>query len=455
MSPATVPLAVRFAGHVRERGGLEDGDTVVVAVSGGVDSLALLHLLCFAPEGPGVRVVAAHVDHAMRPDSAADAAWVRGLATAWGVELHEVRLDPPPGSEAEARRRRYAFLEEVRREVGGKIVVTAHHLDDQAETVLFRVLRGTGIAGLRGIRERREPALWRPLLPFRRDDLVTYARSAGLTWREDPTNREPYARNVIRHRVLPVAELSVAPGVHRALVRLARHAREDEAAWRSLLPGLLARVEARSEPGGASLDRARLLELHPAVRARLVRVIARRIGVGMGETGTRLAVEFTSSGESGAEVALGGGLTLRRELDRLVLARRPHVPPDVPVHIGEAPAGEGVARVGGVVYRVRWSREPVEGARWSAAFSAAETHFPVTVRAWAPGDRARMGYGSKKLKKLFLEARVPPGQRHRTPVVTDAAGEVLWVPEVVRSADAPPGEDGEVLYIGISHADSD
>jgi tRNA(Ile)-lysidine synthase len=455
MTRVRTSLAKRFSDHVRRYGGLEDGDTVVVGVSGGVDSVVLLHLLRFGVDRPRLRLVAAHVDHAMRPGSAADAAWVRGLGTSWGVEVRVVRLDPPPTTEAEARRRRYAFLEEVRLTCGARVSLTAHHADDQAETVLFRVLRGTGIRGLQGIRERRAPALWRPLLPFTRREISEHARATRLSWREDPTNRDPFVRNVIRHRMLPEAEERVAPGARRALAGLARRAREDEDAWRSLVPTLLEGAGLRREGGEASLDVEAFSRYGPAVRGRLLRHLARTLGGTLREAGTRSAVEFSSSGESGREVQLAGGLTLRRELARIVLARgRPER--SVGALRIDGP-GEGEARLdlGGASYRVRWTCERGEPGERHAEFALAGLHFPLEARAWAPGDRARLSYGSKKLKKLFLEARVPSGQRHRIPVLADATGAVLWVPDVVRSVDAPPEEDGEVLFISMTDADSD
>ncbi len=339
--------------------------------------------------------------------------------------------------------------------MGARLTLTAHHADDQAETVLFRALRGTGIRGLRGIRERRVPRLWRPLLAFTRREILDYAVLSGLSWREDPTNAEPFARNVIRNRILPEAEARVAPEARRALTGLARLARENEDAWHSLLPGLLEGVDARPEGEGVSLDRAAFSRLHRAVRARLVRALARRLGRAPGQAGTRLAVEFSSSGESGGEVSLGGGLTLRRELERLVLARVRAEGPDAPASIDGPNAGEVGVRLCGAAYRVRWCEEEWGGEGWREAFALATLRFPLEVRGWMPGDRARLPYGSKKLKKLFLEARVPPGRRHRIPVVLDATGAVLWVPDVVRSADARPSEREGVIYIGITHADSD
>jgi tRNA(Ile)-lysidine synthase len=448
-------LAVRFRSHVA--GGLRaaDGDALVVGLSGGADSVVLLHLLRFTPGLPALRLHAVHVDHAMRPDSAADARWVEGLCRAWGVGFRAVRLDPAPRDEAEARQRRYAALEEARQEAGARLVLTAHHADDQAETVLFRALRGTGVAGLQGIRERRAPRVWRPLLPFTRDELRSYAAHHGLSWREDSTNRHPLPRNVLRATVLPELEASVAPGARRALAGLARRAAWDEAAWRSLEPELLAAAGVREEDGGFSLDRATLTARHPAVRARILRALARRLGVAPGEAGTRQAVEFTRSGASGGSVRLGGGLVLRIELDRLHLVRDASTPPDVEVVVEGPAAGWARARVGGARWEVRWGTGALEGVGESVSLPLGDLRFPLVVRGWRPGDRVRLGYGSKKLKKLFLEARVPPGERHRIPVVADAAGRVLWVPGVARVAGAQPDRDQDVLTIGIIHAPPD
>jgi tRNA(Ile)-lysidine synthase len=446
-------LAARFRDHVTASGGVAEGDLLLVALSGGADSVVLLHLLRFTPGLPGLRVAAAHVDHAMRgAAAAADARWVEGLCLAWGVPLRVIRLDPAPRDEAEARRRRYAALEEVRREVGAGRVLTAHHADDQAETVLFRALRGTGISGLRGIHERRAPRVWRPLLPFTRDELRAYAARHRLSWREDATNRDPLPRNVLRTTVLPELEASVAPGARRALAGLARRAAWDEAAWRSLERGLLRAVGVRREEEGYSLDREALAAYHPAVRARILRALARRLGAAPGETGTRQAVAFTSSGSGGGSVRLGSGLVLRLELDRVRLAREAVPPPDVEATV-EGP-GPGSARIllGGARWEVRWGPGILDVGGESVSLPLRGLRFPLAVRGWRAGDRVRLGYGSKKLKKLFLEERVPARERHRTPVVADAGGQVLWVPGVARSADARPDDDEDVLTIEIIHA---
>jgi tRNA(Ile)-lysidine synthase len=214
--------------------GLDADAHVLVALSGGMDSVVLLHLLRFAADA---RVTAAHFDHAMRPASDADARWVRGLCTAWGVPLVEARAAEPLRTENDARRARYRFLRDAQAVHNATHLATAHHADDQAETVLFRVLRGTGIAGLAGIPERGEGGLVRPLLPFWRAELRAYARENGVRWRCDPTNSTlGPARNRIRHDLLPRIEKTLAPAARRSLVRLARLARAQETSgrcWRS------------------------------------------------------------------------------------------------------------------------------------------------------------------------------------------------------------------------------
>ena len=262
---------------------------MVVAVSGGLDSCVLLHLLRFAARPPSLDLVVAHFDHRMRGSSADDALWVGGLCRAWDVPVRVGRADAVLPSEEAARTARYEFLEAVRLEFGGRLVLTGHHADDQAETVLFRLLRGTGVRGLGGIPVRREPALFRPLLSFWREELEAYAERARLSWREDPSNREVrYARNALRMRVLPDVERLVASGARRALVRLAGLAREDEAGWESLLPELLRPLGLEEEDGRISVDRVELARLHPAVRARVLRVLVGRMGLTLDETGTRL-----------------------------------------------------------------------------------------------------------------------------------------------------------------------
>jgi tRNA(Ile)-lysidine synthase len=474
-------LGRRFARHPHGARLLRHRSRVLVALSGGLDSVCLLHLLRFG--GDHAELHAAHYDHAMRPDSAADAGWVRGLCTAWGVPLSSERADPPPRGEAAARELRYAFLHEAAARCGADAIVTAHHADDQAETVLFRMARGTGLRGLAGIPTRRG-LLVRPLLPFTRAELLAHAHRVGLRWREDSTNLDlSFARNRVRHVVMPALEV-VRPGAVRRIERLARQAAEAERAWTSVVSDVVRDVLIDDRTAGFVLARDRLLAYHPHVRARVLRHLLQELGSEPGRAGTRYAAEFISSGSSGSWVELPGRVRLEREFDCLLLRPDAGAPAaDVPLEIAGAAAGEGAFRVGGRSYAAQWVVVPAAAsatapaaeweapaAEWeapasaqaarvtgggsaAASFDLTSLRFPLTLRGWRAGDRIRLAYGSKKLKKLFQEHRVGRARRATTAVLHDGADDVLWVVGIARSGVALP-QHGNVFTLTVTDGES-
>ncbi|HEX5727518.1 MAG TPA: tRNA lysidine(34) synthetase TilS, partial [Longimicrobiaceae bacterium] len=453
--PGGGPLEARFLGGLDALG--LRGAHVLAAVSGGSDSVALLHLLRFAAREHGLRVSAAHFDHAMRPDSAADARWVQGLCAAWEVPLLCERAAAPLRTEEEAREARYAFLRRAQREAGATHLATAHHADDQAETVLFRVLRGTGPAGLAGIPASGPGGIVRPLLPFWKAELRRYARSRGLRWRPDPTNRSTLpARNRIRRELLPLLERSVAPGARRNLVRLAALAAEDEAAWDALLAGELAAV-AREEDGAVVLVRERLSTYDSAVAARLLRTVLRRFGIVLDRTGTRSALQFISTAPSGRELMLPGRVRIATEYGAARVERLAEAapPPDRPLVLA-GPHGEARVRIGGRERTVAWRTSAADGAApadpASVELPLEGLRAPLTLRGRRPGDRIRTAGGTKTLKKLLAERRVPRSARAQLPVLADADGAVLWVPGVARAAGARPEPGQTALTLTVSDA---
>jgi tRNA(Ile)-lysidine synthase len=448
-------VRARFRHHTAHL--LEGSGPLLIALSGGLDSVALLHLLRF---GGSRRVLyAAHFDHRMRTGSAGDAAWVRGLCRAWDVPLIAAAAEVVPRSEADARRQRYSFLEAALTECGADLLLTAHHADDQAETVLFRLARGTGLAGLAGIPARRGRIV-RPLLPFTRADLMAYATASGLRWREDPTNLDVrYARNRIRHVVLPALE-AVSAGATARIAQLARRAADAESGWAAVVEGALPHVIAGRSATAVELARDQLLGYDPHVRARVLRHLLRDFGVVPDRTATAALMAFVRDGASGGAVQVGGGVRMIREFDRIRIERPPEPGTDSEqgVRIDAPVTGEAVLMLGGAQRRVDWgvaAREHADGAAGTnagaetAQFDPAALRFPLHIRGWQPGDRMRLPGGRRKLKKLFQQHRVGRAARARVPVLVDAAGIVLWVAGVARSTDAQPSGAQRVFTITV------
>lgn len=462
-------------GRVREAwsrwGGPPSGSTVVVALSGGMDSCVLLHLLRFPLARLGLRVVAAHFDHRMRRDSGADAQWVGGVAGAWRVPVRMGEAERPVRNETEARRLRYAFLERVRAEEEAAMVLTAHHAEDQMETVLFRVLRGTGVRGLAGIPARREPGVARPLLDESRAELVAYARRHRVPGRLDPSNEDlGIARNRIRQELLPRIT-DIHPGAREAILRLSRNARRTGRALDALLAPVLQRLRVDRGDGFCTFERETFLDLPGTVQGEALRALAREAGPPLDEAGTAAALEFIRTGRSGRVLHLTPTLQLERDFDLLRLSwsgsRRtgPGVPGPggrVPI-LREPPARPGRTEIdfGGRHLLIEWAAgrapegESVVGAGPSHLqgcwIGLADLVFPLSLRSPRPGDRIRGPGGGRKLKKLFGELRLPARDRGFTPLVVDGRDEILWIPGLYRSALAPASseEGGHAVFLNI------
>jgi tRNA(Ile)-lysidine synthase len=451
-------------------GWADPGDRVVVACSGGVDSMVLLHLLCFPLRGLVAGMEAAHFDHRMRPGSAGDGVWLRGVTRAWGVPLLQGRASRVPEGEAEARRMRYDFLERAREEAKARWVLTAHHADDQVETVLFRIVRGTGIHGLRGIPRVRSPGVLRPLLSFPRARVEAWAREARVPFREDPTNRlRDFRRNRIRLDLVPLLK-EIHPGAREAILRLARNAARTEAALEALVEPLARTTILDRGEHFVEMDREALLELPLPVRRAVLRHLAREVGPPLSEPGTGLALEFITTAPSGGRVSLAGSVILSRDFGTFRLGRTaagsgPGKAGPLEDDGGDAPTslaisvpdeGQGRLQVGSRCYRVRWGSSPLgpDADERTEAFDPQSLRFPLQLRGWEPGDRTRTTGGGKKLKKLFGELQVPRDERWSLLVVADGTGEVVWIPGVHRSPTARCEPPAEPWTMGVSDVTS-
>ncbi|MEK9502103.1 tRNA lysidine(34) synthetase TilS [Gaopeijia maritima] len=447
MTPAST-LAARFRARLRALGIAPD-DALVVAVSGGADSVALLHLLRFAVDGPPERLVVAHFDHRMRVESAADAAWVRGLARAWGLRAVQGAAEQVPGGEAEARTARWRFLEATRVDAGARAVVTGHHRDDQVETVLHHLARGSGLRGRSGIRPWQGTRL-RPLLDEPRAELRAWARAVGLGWRADPTNALPLGpRNRIRNELLPLLE-DIRPGAARAIARSAELAAADETALAEAERLLLEPLVRSREAGRVEVDLPRLRAFPEALSSRLLRRLSREVGGRLDRAGTRAALAFTLGGPGGAESRLPSGVVLRRSQESLEVEgpRLPERPADRSLRVTDPfVRGSAAVVVGGERWSVHWGAEVPDGGE--VVQLAHDPGAPgFRVRGWREGDHL----DGRPLSRLWSEAGVPLYRRLRRPVVEDAAGRLLWVPGSALSHTARD-RGGPLYRIGITHVD--
>ncbi|WP_408897854.1 tRNA lysidine(34) synthetase TilS [Nocardioides sp. R1-1] len=297
---------------------LDPGTTVLVACSGGADSLALLAATVFEGRKAALRVVGATVDHGLQADSAEHAARVVEQMAALGADetaAARVHVDPAGlGVEAAARRARYAVLEQLREHVGAAVVLLGHTRDDQAETVLLGLARGSGGRSLAGMR-RGFDHYRRPLLDVARADTVAACLADGIDYWDDPHNSDPgFARVRVRQRVLPVLEAELGPGIAATLARTADQVRADVEALDAL-----AEAAYDDLAGPAGLPLAPLDALVPALATRVLRLAALDAGASDAELFHVhvLALQGLVRGRSGAEVQLPGRVSAYRDGDHL------------------------------------------------------------------------------------------------------------------------------------------
>jgi tRNA(Ile)-lysidine synthase len=423
---------------IRRHAMLAGGETVLAAVSGGADSVALLHLLVGLAEAWRLRLHVLHVDHQLRIDSSRDADFVRELGTRLGVpvDVATVTVDSRGSLEAEARAVRYAALEAGAARVGAHRVALGHTADDQAETVLMRFLEGAGVRGLAGIPPVRGPFI-RPLIDLHRAALQAELRRTALPWVEDPTNRDPkFLRNRIRHELLPLLADSYSPQIARTLTRVSALARDTVAALDRTAEIELERLGAFGA-GGVTLPLPSLRALPRQVAAEVLRRAAERLG-------GRASLRAWSHRGLKRTLALPpprrpfklGGVTIEVSgaLARLALAPLPALaerPVGVPgrTELPEIGLALEARLVGAEAYTV-----PRDPAR--VAFDADELPGPLTVRAPRRGERfVPFGGAERRLKTLLIDAKVPRWDRGRVPVV-EAGGVIVWVGNLRRGAAA-------------------
>lgn len=467
-------LPQRVAEYIRARSLLRAGERVAVAVSGGADSVALLRILLELRDELGIVISVAHFHHGIRgADANADEALVADLARAFDLEFHLGRGEARAraansniGLETAARELRHDFFTQILRQQAN-CVATAHTLDDQAETVLMKALRGAGSRGLSGIfPEHRLAAgsIVRPLLEVRREELREYLRATNQQWREDASNADlGFTRNRIRARVLPMLREDVNPSVEQALTHVAEIARGEEQYWNDQIARLLPLVVVPGEPArrggrrrtdsqGIAIDIQKLCQQPLAVQRRLLRAVGEKIGRSVDfeqvQAVLHLIAQRAERGAHNKIVELGDGRRVRllfREL-RFETTEPQESSSGYELRLGIP--GEVRVSALGTTIRARICED--NGSAKIASYNPHSVRVPaiaeLVVRNWRAGDRFRPARhnSEKRVKELLYPLHLSDEEKGLWPVVV-AGDRIVWV----RNVDSPElrTETGERLSI--------
>lgn len=443
---------------------LKPGLRLAVGLSGGADSVALLRILAARSSELGLVLHTAHLHHGLRGAEAdADLAFARELAARFGLPFHEAHVDaaaaaladPASGKPTEtieeaARRLRYGWFRQLLASGEVDAVATAHTLDDQAETVLAKFLRGAWTEGLAGIHptiDFPEGRILRPLLAVSRAEIETYLHALGQSWREDSSNSHlTFTRNRIRHELLPLLE-GWNPRLREHLTQMAVLARDEEFWWQAeltrvapqiLLQGLPVRGGGRAAADDRAIDVTRLAALAPALQRRLLRYAAGQLGAAPDFSATEALRTLALTGRASQKLELAQGLCAERTARELRLTVGPAAGKDAaksnPEYTLAIPGSIDV---------------PVFGLRLRVDVSAPAEPRAATLRNWKPGDRVRLRYssGPRKVKEVLERLHVTGSARALFPVL-ELDGRIIWM----RGAELEPEPGLSVVAVPLENA---
>lgn len=436
-------------------------DVIIVAVSGGPDSVALLHVLHeISSRITPLKLVCAHVHHGFRQESDDEAVMVQNLGESLGIPVETAYIDVPAymeqsgkGVQEAARDKRYEFLFEVAEKYGADSIALAHHADDQAETVLMRLLRGTGPSGLAGMKIKRiqkNVELIRPFLRINKTDLIELCDQRGYSYAVDNSNMTTkYRRNAVRLEVLPFLE-QYNGQISSSLNQLAEVTGEEDD-FMELAAENAYRSHVREIDGRLAFDAPSFLGLHVALQRRLIKLILNYLSADQENTDF-VKIETVRQGviqdrRTNWRLDLGGGLTCIREYGEVSFWPKPLAGQGSYIYQLNSPEGRDLVlpEIGKILKLVRmngeYTRDSIKMSSGEASFDAHQLVFPLTIRSRRPGDKIKiMGLnGSKKVKDILIDEKIPPSARSVIPMVCDGTGSIVWIPGVRRSVHAAVG----------------
>ena len=470
----------RLEKEITSRKLIKPNDKVLVGVSGGPDSMALLFALKQLEGVLGHKVSAVHVNHHLRgEESDEDEKYVVRRAKEWNIPICVMHVDVigelkkhGGNKQAVSRKLRYRAFKQVAEEKRADRLALAHHADDQLETVLMRLVRGTGLAGLSGMDWSR---IWegyiliRPLLGFTKEEIISFCRENELSPREDSSNCSlEYTRNRIRHELIPVVK-KLNPRADKAILKLSDLIREEEKDWDFRVKKALEQVVIEWGENCYILDVSSFLHLSVALQRRVVKLILSylchqdlmELSLDKVDQVRKLAENENPS----AMIQMFHGIVAEREYSKLIFTKKTQMP-DEARDLKKAPKmiwlpSQGVSSLPGFLGRIEIFESDKPIHRLNNVFSQAVFDLdlltrPLYVRARKPGDKMRcLGMrGRKKVKSLMMEAKIPKKLRPCYPLV-GSGDEIIWIPGVRRSDLAPvTAETKRFLYLLWDHNDA-
>ena len=442
------------------------GDRVVVAVSGGPDSVALLHILDALKEVYGIKLQAAYLEHGLRgEESVEDMRFVEALCESLSIPLTTESEDVGEMAragglsvEAAARKARYAFLEKVLAETGSKKIATGHSANDQAETVLINLMRGAGLAGLSGMKPAMEDGVVRPLIEARSSEIMAYLEQKKISYRTDSSNADTrFERNRVRRELIPFIEEKFNPSIVDSLARTASvfsmvydfFKQEVDKSMRTAVKTQEGRVTLNLELFNPYPEIVKLFTFH-----RILRSLEDDEQVISYDTLSAL-LNVADKSRSGSRIDIGAGIVALKEFQSIVIGRdlALYEPYEVQLNV----PGETTIESAGYVYRAEVLKEKpgtpdVYKSGESAYFDFNELTLPLVARNWREGDKfVPFGLkGSKKVHDVFIDEKVPISERTMIPLVSDADG-VIWVTGV-RRADRARVTDKTSTIVKITYS---
>jgi len=416
------------------------GDRVIVAVSGGADSVCLLDILYSLKDVLEIELVVAHFDHGLRPDEdVSETAFVKSLAASFHCDFVTKRTDPDLQTETasleeRARDVRYRFLKEVKEQFSAQKIATGHNLNDQAETVLMRLLRGSGPSGLSGIPPVRDTHIIRPLIEVTRSEIESYLSKRGLSHITDSSNSETkHLRNEIRLNLLPQLE-KYQPKIVEILGRTAGIMREETTWLEAKATRWLKKWAEKGSNDQIVLPLLQFKQLPEPLKNHVIRQALKRKGGSL----RRISLpnidaikQMATDQKPQTEVSLPNMLAVRRVYDRLIFSKSNPETPKRFCYIIDKPGAFNLETLGCTIQLEEVERKAMvelKTSAWTACLDADGITYPLMLRNFRPGDRfVPLGMtGHKKVKNFFIDIKVPSDVREQIPILTQG-NKPIWV----------------------------